>query len=257
MRQKKAAKQTAVPSLLFFCSSALPWSRPRTALCPWAHYSQAHPCTTNNSGALTTPHHLLLNSRIAPSGISLKSFFTLQQFLQVSKESEALGPECVGSVSMKLNPETASAKLKETLRCIEDQHSILLNEPHNLAVLPPTSISISSINRRRNNSSFLYIMQPLIAPDQILAPRGYSFCSVGNHLLDKMQQLSSTNVKCCRKPRRHIWILLITLIYHITALALTEHANHCWEQHGCSSDQKALASSCSAERQQIHTTTVR
>lgn len=80
MRQKKAAKQThpAVLSFLFFRSSALPRSRPRTALCPWAHYAQAHPCTTNNSGALTAPHHLLLDSRLAPSETSLKSFFMLQ-----------------------------------------------------------------------------------------------------------------------------------------------------------------------------------
>lgn len=134
-----------------------------------------------------------------------------------------MGSECVGYVSMKLNSETASTNLNS----VKDQHSILLNEPHNLAVLPLTSISISSINRRQNNSNFLYIMQPLIVPDQILAPRGYSFCSIGNHVLDKMQQLFSANVKCYRKPRRCVWRLLITLISHITALALTEHANHC------------------------------
>lgn len=73
-------------------------------------------------------------------------------------------------------------------------------------------------------------MQPLIVPDQILAPSGYSFCSVGNHVLDKIQQLLSANVKRCRKPRRRAWNLLVTLIYHISTLALPEHTNHCGEQ---------------------------
>jgi len=70
-RQKKAAKQThpAVPSFLFFRSSTLPWSRPRTALFPWAHYSQAQPSTTGNSAALITPHHLLLDPKLAPSAV--------------------------------------------------------------------------------------------------------------------------------------------------------------------------------------------
>ena len=42
----------------------------------------------------------------------MQSFFLLQQFLQVSEESEVVGIERVGYVSMKLNTETASENLK-------------------------------------------------------------------------------------------------------------------------------------------------
>lgn len=163
----------------------------------------------------------------------------------------------MGYVPTMPNTETASTMQRKTLKCIKDQHNILLNEPHNLAGLLPTSISISSINRRQNNSSFLCLIQPLIVPDQIQAPRGYSFCSVGNCVLDKMQELLSANAKHSRKARRCVSGLLKTLTNHITALALMELTKHCWDQHGHSSGQKTLASSCLSERQQIHRTTVR
>lgn len=224
---------------------------------PPSTLAQAHPCTTNNSGALITPHHLLLDSRLAPFWDFLEVILHITAVSASQRRVWSGGSWTCGVCVHEVKHWDSFSKLKDNLWCLKDQYSILLNEPHNLAVLPPTSISISSINRRQNNSNFLCIMQPLIVPDQILAPRGYSFCSIGNHVLDKMQKLLSANVKCCRKPRRRVWRLLITLIYHITALSLTEHANHCWEQHGYSSDQKTLASSCSSERQQIHTTTVR
>lgn len=149
---------------------------------------------------LRSAHHLLLYSKLAPSGISSKSFFTLQQFLQVNEESEVVGHEHVGYVSMKLNTETASANLRERLWCVNDQHSILLNEPHNLAGLSPTSISISFINRRHNNSNFLYIMQPLIVPDQVLAPRGYSFCSIGNHAYTRCKNFHQLMLNAAGSP---------------------------------------------------------
>lgn len=53
-RRKQLNRYVQQCCFLFFHSSTLPRTRPRTAPVPWAHYTQAHPFTTNNSGALIT-----------------------------------------------------------------------------------------------------------------------------------------------------------------------------------------------------------
>lgn len=211
------------------------------------------PLHTNNSSLLST---YFLTEDLSLLGLPLSHSSCYCNSVSSSKlwllNMWAMCPQCQTQRQLQ-------QMLREALKCIKDQHSILLNEPHNLAGLLPTSISISSINRRQNNSSFLCLIQPLIVPDQILFPRGYSFCSIGNCVLDKMQELLSANLKCSRKARRCVSGLLKTLTNHITALALMELTKHCWEQHGHSSDQRTLAgeNSCLSEWQQIHKTTVR
>lgn len=43
-------------------------------------------------------------------------------------------------------------------------------------------------------------MQPLIVPDLLLVSRSHSFCSVGNHALDKMQQLQQHMLNAAGSP---------------------------------------------------------
>lgn len=136
------------------------------------------PLHTNNSGALITPQHILIDLRFVPL-----SHFSC--YCNSVRSSKSLVLNMWGYVPTIPNTKELQQTQRGTLKCIKDQHSILLNEPHNLAGLLPTSISISSINRRQNNSNFLCLIQPLIIPDQTLAPRGYSFCSIGNCVLDK------------------------------------------------------------------------
>lgn len=162
----------------------------------WVLYFTVPPfCHEAGQEQLYAPEHTMLRNTFAPpitrecSSLTPWLNLLLLGFLQshpshYSSFCKPWGVWSGGSCTCGVcahNTETTSANLRESLRCAKDQHSILVNEPHNLAGLPPTSISISSINRRQNNSNFLYIMQPLIVPDQVLAPRGYSFCSVGNH----------------------------------------------------------------------------